>query len=187
MDASASGAQGVINRHPSGAHGNLQGVFCWSVEDPRSGAAMPGMFAMSSLGASVADMAASLVDGCAGAGITQAKPLPTRVRLASSKATKTAVIRRARRMFLNIRGDTPREDPVARVLIVEAVFFSVCGRVTGACTLRPILSRGRIPLSQTPNPDSESNLPNVLPLHSSLSHRGGTSTPQRFARAVIRA
>ena len=64
---------------------------------------MPGMLAMSSLGASVVDIAMSLVNGCAGPGITQAKPLPTRVRLASSKATKTAVIRRARRILIEYK------------------------------------------------------------------------------------
>ena len=60
---------------------------------------MPGMFAMSSLGASLADIGASLVDGFPGPGKMQARPLPTRVRLASSKATKMAVIRRARRIL----------------------------------------------------------------------------------------
>ena len=77
---------------------------------------MPGMFAMSSLGASVVDIATSLVDSGAGPGVTQAKPLPTRVRLASSKATKTAVIRRARRMSIEykvcqVRGRFPQVDP----------------------------------------------------------------------------
>ena len=80
---------------------------------------MPGMFAMSSLGVSVVDIATSLVDGCAGPSVTQAKPLPTRVRLASNKATKTAVIRRARRMFIEYKMCDGTEGSVGRTLTTD--------------------------------------------------------------------